>query len=213
MIVIVDYKAGNIKSVFNAFKKIGQDPVVSNSYQVLEEADAIVIPGVGAFGEGMKSLKEAGLIECLNEQVIGKKKPFLGICLGMQLLADCSLEMGEHEGLGWIGGTVKLIETGSTGLRVPHIGWNDVDFEKGNVLFDGFVEDPVFYFAHSYYFEVTNRDYVSSCCTHGITFSSSVQKDNIFGVQFHPEKSQSIGLKVLENFVKEAINSSGTCSG
>lgn len=203
MIIIIDYKAGNLKSVFNAFEAIGQKTIVTNNVADLKKAAAIVIPGVGAFGDGIASLRQLNLIEPLNEEVIEKKKPYLGICLGMQFLATEGYELGRHPGLGWIDGTVRLIKPNGPEFRIPHIGWNNIQITKRGPLFEGLEEEPVFYFVHSYHFENKDDsgDILSSTCWHGGTITSSVQKENIFGVQFHPEKSQRNGLKVLKNFV------------
>ena len=202
MIAIVDYGAGNLRSVYNAFEAIGRKTTVTKNPVDLSKADAIVLPGVGSFGDGMASLRQTNLIDALNEEVIGKKKPYLGICLGMQFLADRGEENGEHKGLGWIPGVVRLIRPNSPEFRIPHIGWNDLDVRLQAPLFDG-IEDRVFYFVHSYHFEPEGdgRDCISSVCDHGTVVTASVQRDNIYGVQFHPEKSQRSGLDLLVNFV------------
>lgn len=200
MIAIVDYDAGNVRSVFNAFESIGQKPLITRDPDMLKKAIAIVLPGVGAFGDGMASLKRMNLTEVLSEEVMVKKKPYLGICLGMQFLAKESEEMGVHRGLGWIDGSVRLIRPNDPKFRIPHIGWNNIEVKNKVPLFEGFDESPVFYFVHSYHFVPESSP--SATCWHGTTVTASIQKDNIFGVQFHPEKSQKDGLKVLENFVK-----------
>lgn len=203
MIVIIDYGAGNLRSVYNAFEVIGQSPLVTNNPLDLNKASAIVLPGVGAFGDGMASLRRLNLIEHLNEEVIVKKKPYLGICLGLQFLAQKSTEIGQHRGLGWINGTVELIKPKSREFHIPHIGWNDLIINKPSPLFTE-IENPIFYFVHSYHLQPDTDflDVVSSTVWHGVLVTASVQYDNIFGVQFHPEKSQESGLKLLENFVK-----------
>jgi glutamine amidotransferase len=200
MIAIIDYDAGNLRSVFNAFEAIGQKAFITRDPAKLKRAKAIVLPGVGAFGDGMASLKRMNLIEVLNEEIVEKKKPYLGICLGMQFLANESEELGNHRGLGWIDGSVRIIRPNDPKFRIPHIGWNNIEVKKKAPLFEGFSGDPVFYFVHSYHLEPEGSP--SATCWHGTTVTASIQKDNIFGVQFHPEKSQKEGLKVLENFVK-----------
>lgn len=204
MIAIIDYGAGNLRSVVNSFAAIGAKTRVVSSPDELGKASAIVLPGVGAFGEGMVRLRQLGLVEALNEQVLTHKKPYLGICLGLQFLAQESFEHGSHQGLGWIGGTVQRIDPQDRRYRVPHIGWNTVQIERPCPLFNGLDEEPVFYFVHSYHLVVKPEalDAVTSSCCHGVTMTASVQKDHILGVQFHPEKSQRNGLKVLENFVR-----------
>ena len=161
------------------------------------------MPGVGAFGDGMKMLRELNLITTLNEQVIGYQKPYLGICLGLQFLAKESVEYGTHKGLGWIDGIVQKIVTGNHRFRVPHIGWNEVNIQQDNPLFRNIDATPVFYFVHSYQFvaEGDSVNVITSTCWHGITITASVQKNNIYAVQFHPEKSQQSGLNILKNFV------------
>ena len=203
MIAIIDYGASNLRSVANAFKIIGCEAQITNVPADLEKASAIVLPGVGAFGDGMKMLRELNLITTLNEQVIGYQKPYLGICLGLQFLAKESVEYGTHKGLGWIDGIVQKIVTGNHRFRVPHIGWNEVNIQQDNPLFRNIDATPVFYFVHSYQFvaEGDSVNVITSTCWHGITITASVQKNNIYAVQFHPEKSQQSGLNILKNFV------------
>lgn len=204
MIAIINYGAGNLRSVFNAFEAIGQKPYITSKPGELTKADAIILPGVGAFGDGMASLRKQNYIETLKEEILVKKKPYLGICLGMQFLADVSMEMGEHSGLGIINGVVRMISPSDSKFRIPHIGWNNIAIRKRTPLFVGLENEPVFYFVNSYHFEPEDEevDKISSTCWHGNFITASIQKDNIFGVQFHPEKSQQTGLKLLENFIK-----------
>ena len=204
MIAIIDYEAGNLRSVFNAFEAIGQKPLITHDPFKLKKASAIVLPGVGAFGDGMAALRRMDLIEVLNEEVVDKKKPYLGICLGMQFLATVSEEHGTYAGLGWIDGAIRLIRPNDPKFRIPHIGWNNIDIKKRSPLYEGFEGETIFYFLHSYHLELaeTCADGVSATSWHGVTVTASVQKENILGVQFHPEKSQKDGLKLLENFVK-----------
>ena len=203
MIGVIDYGAGNLRSVLNAFRALGQTPFVIQKPSELVQASGVVLPGVGAFGKGMEKLKQMGLIEALTEAALVQKKPFLGICLGLQFLASVSREQGEHKGLGWLNGTVEAIVPSSSRHRIPHMGWNNLALERTTPLFEGVSETPTFFFVHSYEL-VLERDesrFVTSTCDHGTKIISSVQKENIFGVQFHPEKSQADGLCVLKNFV------------
>lgn len=204
MIAVVDYGAGNLRSVANAFETIGNKITVVKDPDKLARASAIVLPGVGAFGDSMAAIRRQKLVEPLEELVFGQKLPYLGICLGMQFLAEESLEKGRHRGLGWIRGKVELMSPNNGNFRIPHMGWNDISYRETCPLFEGLGEKPVFYFVHSYHLVVTEdeADCVTASCWHGLTVTAAVQKDNIFGVQFHPEKSQENGLKVLENFIK-----------
>ena len=202
MIVIVDYKMGNLRSVKKAFEKVGCDAVITSDVEVIRNASKIVLPGVGAFKDGMKHLEELNLVDVLTEQVLQRKKPFLGICLGMQLLATKSYENGENKGLSWIDAEVVKFDFNGfqKKLKVPHVGWNDVVFKNQNRLLDDVKDGSDFYFVHSYHFQ-TQEDVVTTTTEYGFDFISSVQKENIYAFQFHPEKSQGVGLKILENFV------------
>jgi glutamine amidotransferase len=159
------------------------------------------LPGVGAFGDGMANLKKFGLVDILRKEVLEQKKPFLGICLGMQMLADIGMEGGNHNGLGWIAGISRKLEGDQVPLRLPHVGWNDVSVSKNSILFGG-VKRPIFYFVHSYHIVPKDVSIISGYCRYGEKFAAAIEKDNIFGVQFHPEKSQDDGLKVLDNFLQ-----------
>lgn len=194
-VVIIDYKLGNVASVKKAFEKVGAKTIISSSKKDIMQASHIVLPGVGAFGDGMKNLIALELVDLLTERVLKKRVPFLGICLGMQLLAEKGYEFGEHKGLGWIKGEVKKL----TAPRLPHVGWNNIKVIKTNIFQD--IPDDNFYFVHSYVLKPTDGSIVSSTCNYGERFPSSIQEDNIFATQFHPEKSQRAGLKVLENFL------------
>lgn len=202
MIAIVDYGMGNIASVRNALTLLGSLGVVTSKPGDFEKATHIVFPGVGAFPDGMRELEERGLISVLEREVLGKKKPFLGICLGMQLLATMGEEGGETKGLGWIRGIARKFSIDENKFRLPHIGWDDVSISPEHPLFAG-VSSPVFYFVHSYVLESRNEDVhvAAATCSYGETFTAAIQKENIFGVQFHPEKSQKSGLLVLRNFI------------
>ncbi len=196
-IAIVDYGMGNLRSVQKAFEKIGIDCIITNNHDVIKNALKIVLPGVGAFKDAMNNLAELGLIDLLNQEVLVKKKHFLGICLGMQLIAQKSYEFGETTGLGWI--DAEVVKFPQTNLKVPHVGWNNVHFISQSKLFTNIPEDTDFYFVHSYYFQ-SQENVTTAHCEYGIDFSCAIQKENIFAVQFHPEKSQTYGLKLLKNF-------------
>ena len=199
MIVIIDYGIGNLQSVANAFEAIGCQVCVSNSSKDVKKSERIVLPGVGSFANGMKNLRDLNLIETLSEQVIKKEKTFLGICLGMQLLARDSYEKGFHKGLG-IPTTVKKLQPNDKDLKIPHVGWNDVSFGNNIPLFAGLGRKQAFYFVHSYHVIPDSSDIVIGTCDYGGNFAAAIQKDNIFAVQFHPEKSQKPGLQILKNF-------------
>lgn len=197
-IVIIDYGMGNLRSVQKAFEHVGAEALISSKHEDIRSASKIILPGVGAFKDAMGNLHKLNLIELLNEEVIQKKKPFLGICLGMQLIATKSYEFGETNGLGWIDAEVTRFPDSE--LKIPHVGWNGVAYENRSPLYEGIPDNSDFYFVHSYYFN-TDREYATGICDYGISFIASVQKENIFAVQFHPEKSQTYGLKIIENFV------------
>ncbi|MBU1014877.1 imidazole glycerol phosphate synthase subunit HisH [Patescibacteria group bacterium] len=202
MIALIDYNMGNLQSVVNAFQLLREDMRVTQNPEDVRKADAIVLPGVGAFGDGMKNLDKLGLIPVLQEEVRERKKPFLGICLGMQLAAREGTEHGIHQGLGWLDGRVERIEPGPSSYKIPHMGWNNLFVKKDTGLFSG-IEDAVYYFVHSYSFcpAPGEEESVAATCWHGKEVVAAVEKENIFGVQFHPEKSQGAGLKLLENFL------------
>lgn len=201
MIAIVDYGMGNLRSVANALQAIGAEAVVTADPAALRQARGIVLPGVGAFGEGMRNLHQAGLVEVLGEQVLQAGKPFLGICLGLQLLATTGFEHGRHDGLGWIPGTVERIPVpADTGLRLPHIGWNEVRILKREGLYAGMAGTQCFYFVHSYVFVPEDEGVASGVCAYGTEWVASVQAGNITAVQFHPEKSHTAGLGLLRSW-------------
>ena len=198
-VALIDYGAGNLHSVENALRRVGADVALVSDGDALALAERIVLPGVGAFGacyNGLASLP--GMIEALEGRVLRDGVPFLGICVGMQLLADKGLEHGETPGLGWIGGEVRALEP-SEHVKVPHMGWNDV------VVADdasGLIHPGEAYFLHSYAFDVANNAHVAARTDHGGAVTAAVARDNILGVQFHPEKSQAYGLALLERFLK-----------
>ncbi len=198
MIAIIDYGLGNLTSVLNAFERMDIPAKITNVLEEIRAADRIILPGVGAFGEGMENLRRLNMIGALREEVLIKKKPFLGICLGMQLLFQKGFEGGEFDGLGWIEGKVVKFESGE--LRIPHVGWNDVQCNLSSPLLSGGRETQTFYFVHSYYVLPADKGIIIGRCNYGLEFCAILQKENIFGVQFHPEKSQQEGLGILRKF-------------
>lgn len=202
MIAIIDYKMGNIKSLENALEFLGCKSCVTNKVEKILSADQIILPGVGAFDLAMKNLQKYNLIEVVHKAVFEKNIPILGICLGMQILADSGEENGPTDGLGWIHGSVERFSFSDPKIRIPHVGFNSIHFEnKSPNLFEGLRDEADFYFVHSYHMVCKDNSDVSSWTDYGEKFVSSVQKGNIFGVQFHPEKSQSNGLTILKNFI------------
>lgn len=199
MIVVIDYGMGNLRSVFNALDVLGADVKVSDDPRDLGSAEKIILPGVGAFGVVMANLKQMGWEEAVRRQVVQEKKPMLGICLGMQVLADEGTERGRNKGFGFISGRVERLTADR--LRLPHIGWNDVDILMEHPLFQGFSSKAIFYFVHSFHFIPHSDRVVAGTCEYGQVFTAAVAKDNIFATQFHPEKSQAAGLRFLENFI------------
>lgn len=197
-IAIIDYGMGNLASVEKVFKKIGAAPLITNSEKDIDRACFIVLPGVGAFGDGMENLVRLGLISVLTRKVIKEKTPFLGICLGMQLLGEVGYEFGINRGLGWIKGEAVALKTKKHAL--PHMGWNNIVIRKNDPLFKE-MPDNNFYFVHSFHLKCNDQSIVSSTCNYGQKFVSSIHSKNIFATQFHPEKSQLSGLKLLENFI------------
>jgi len=196
MIGIVDYGMGNLRSVYNAFKKLGIDAKIVFDEREIKDADRLVLPGVGAFGDCMKGLIDRKLIDSVRS-FIDTGKPFLGICVGMQLLFEKSLEFGEQIGLGYFNGTVKRFPEKDR-FKIPHMGWNQVNILKRHPLIDGIENGTYLYFVHSYYAPVVEETILS--CDYIDNFSAMVVRDNIAAVQFHPEKSQDMGLRILKNF-------------
>ncbi|MCX7794073.1 MAG: imidazole glycerol phosphate synthase subunit HisH [Thermodesulfovibrionales bacterium] len=201
MIVIVDYGMGNLKSVEKAFLKTGTPVKVTQNPSDIQGAEAVVLPGVGAFPDCMRNLNEKGLLEAIV-QAIQKGKPYLGICLGLQILFDESEEFGLNRGLGIIRGRVRRFSLKDRNLKIPHMGWNSVRIIKRAPIFMDIPEGSYFYFVHSYYVVPEDRSVVSTETEYGQWFVSSIWKDNIIATQFHPEKSQALGLKLLRNFVE-----------
>lgn len=196
---ILDYGSGNVRSVYNLFASVSDSVSVSNDPASIEAATHIVLPGVGAFGAAMRRIGETLPMDVVRKAVFDDKKPFLGICVGMQVLADRGLEFGDFAGLGWIGGTVDALQTGD--LPVPHIGWNGIQIERPSRLLEGLGADTDFYFLHSFVMRPSNPGVTTVSAEYGERFTCAVERDNIFGVQFHPEKSQKAGRRLVENFL------------
>lgn len=199
-VAVVDYGMGNIHSVAKALEAVGADVCVTDKPEDLQRAERIVLPGQGAFRDCMANLKASGLVNALSDEVRRHGKPFLGICLGLQLLAEVSHENGIHEGLGWLPGRVELLTVNDASLKLPHIGWNDVTFHS-IPLAQGIKARSSFYFDHSYHFVSSSQDLRIASCEYGGMFTAAVQRGNIIAVQFHPEKSQQDGLRLLKNFL------------
>lgn len=198
---IVDYGLGNLRSVMGAVEKLGHSPVVTADAGLLARADRLILPGVGAFGDGMKNLRARGLVEPLRA-LVEAGRPILGICLGFQLLAKTSEEFGAHEGLGWIRATVRRLRPRDQSLRIPHVGWNELKQTAANPLFGGVPGDALFYYVHSYHMIAEDDAIVIGRCSYGEAFVAAVSQGNVHGVQFHPEKSQRYGLALLANFIE-----------
>ena len=190
---------GNIRSICNALDFLGQRYEVSNSRKGLSNADAYILPGVGAFAAAAENLRKLGIIDELQTQILANKKPFLGICLGMQLLGEDSLEMGFSRGLGWIEGKVRKLKPIDQ-IRLPHVGWNTIEVLEENPLFLNIDKGAHFYFDHIYHL-ICDEKYAVAKCTYGYPFMAAIQKENILATQFHPEKSQRNGMKLLRNFL------------
>jgi len=200
MICIVDYGMGNTGSVKNALAYLGYEAIISDNPADFKRASHLILPGVGSFGEGMRQLRARNIIAAMEEEALVAKKPFLGICLGMQMLASKGEEGGETAGLGWINGTVKMLQGNSANFRLPHVGWNDINILRESKLLRG-TKRPIFYFTHSYYLAPENSSIIAAQAEYGEVFAATIEQENIYGVQFHPEKSQQEGLMVLENFL------------
>lgn len=200
MIAIIDYDAGNLRSVEKALISLGEDVVVSREADVLLAADKVILPGVGAFGDAMDKLKEYGLVEVINK-IVAKNIPLLGICLGLQLMFEDSDEAPGVKGLGLLKGKILRIPP-KEGLKIPHMGWNSIDIKPQARLFKGIKNNSYVYFVHSYYLKADEEDIVAASTEYSVHIHASVESGNIFACQFHPEKSSDIGLKILKNFAE-----------
>ncbi len=200
MIAIIDYDAGNIKSVEKAFQALGEEVVLTRDKDLILNADGVVLPGVGAFGDAMEKLYRYELVDVIRE-VVAKEKPFLGICLGLQLMFEKSDESPGVEGLSLLKGEILHIPEES-GLKIPHIGWNSLKYPNHGRLYKGLKEDDYVYFVHSYYLKAQDESIVTATTEYGTLIHASVEKGNVFACQFHPEKSSEVGLQILKNFVE-----------
>ena len=200
MIVIVDYGMGNLGSVIKSLNRINAVSKISTSIEDIKKADKLILPGVGHFANGMKRLKEYNYLDILNERVLTEGVPILGICLGMQLFAKHS-EEGDISGLGWIDANIKRFDVDDkVKWKVPHMGWNSINIKKENPLLEGITQDELFYFVHTYHMNCSNKKDILSTTEYSYAFTSCVQNKNIYGTQFHPEKSHDKGLEILNNF-------------
>ncbi len=201
MITIIDYGVGNIGSVVNAFKRIEVPTTIAKTENDLRDAKKLILPGVGHFDNAMKLLNKSGMRDCLDHLVNEVNIPILGICVGMQIMARCSTE-GNLEGLNWLNATVRMLDESQIKFRtkLPHMGWNDLKFCRNSILFNNLNEGDLFYFLHSYFFECNKSSDVLATTEYGMEFTAAVNHENIFGVQFHPEKSHSSGEIIFKNF-------------
>ena len=204
-VAIVDYNSGNISSVINSFKEAAQDKIniqITSDLNKIKLSDKVVLPGQGSFKSCIEALNDIeGLVETLNEFAVTNKKPLLGICVGLQMFADLGYEEIETKGLGWISGTVSKIDNQNGAYKLPHIGWNQINIVKDSRIFKDIENNSHMYFVHSYEFIPENKDVISATTDYSSKIVCSVEKENIFGTQFHPEKSDKIGLKIIENFI------------
>jgi len=199
MIAIIDYDAGNIKSVEKAIFALGEEAVLTRDSEIILMADKVILPGVGSFGDAMNSIRKYQLEEVIH-QVVNKGTPFLGICLGLQLLFENSEETPEVAGLGLLKGKILKIPA-APGLKIPHIGWNSLKYPNKGILFKGLPEDAYVYFVHSYYLKAEDENIVKATTEYGTLIHAAVENKNVFGCQFHPEKSSDVGLTILKNFI------------
>jgi glutamine amidotransferase len=198
---VINYGMGNLCSVCRALEDIGADVVIAENPMRLFEVSHIVLPGVGAFGEGMARLRDAGWVDVLQDIVMQRGKPMLGICLGMQMLATLGHEGGLEAGLGFVPGQVQLLDTLGCKLRIPHVGWNEVRYKIDDVLFNGIPDSSDFYFVHSYAFVPDNDEHLIATVSYDLDVTATVRNGNVFGCQFHPEKSSKAGRQLLTNFM------------
>lgn len=197
---LIDYGAGNFTSVYNALQFLGLDVIRVTASEQMEQVSRIILPGVGAFASAMRKLESLRLVDELRLQLTEYHKPFLGICVGMQVLATLGREFEDYHGLGFIPGVVERIPAEQHGNLLPHIGWNELTLTRPSLLFAGMPEKPIFYFVHSFHLQPQVPDSILATCKYGVDVVAVVEHDNIYGVQFHPEKSQHDGLRLLKNF-------------
>lgn len=204
MIAVINYGLGNLASIRNMFRRLGVDAIVTDDKQKIRDASKLLLPGVGHFKKGMANLHESGLVQLLNEEV-NKGKPILGICLGAQLMTKHS-EEGDVDGLGWVDAvTVRFDKEKLAELPIPHMGWSDIELRNDSELWNGLPADPRFYFVHAYHFLFDEASEVTATSRYGYDFACAFKKGNVFGAQFHPEKSHKFGMKVLENYSKLSL--------
>ena len=204
-VIIVDYKSGNISSVINSFKEVAQDKVkieITSDVSKIKSSDKVVLPGQGSFKSCVNALKSInGLVDSLNDFVMINKKPLLGICVGLQMFADVGYEETETKGLGWISGKVTRINNQNGKYKLPHIGWNQINISKKSKIFKDIKDKSHMYFVHSYEFMPVDKNFITATTDYSANHVCAVEKENIFGTQFHPEKSDKIGLKIIDNFI------------
>ena len=204
-VTIVDYNSGNIRSVINSFKEVAKDKVnikVTSDLNDIKSSDKVVLPGQGSFKSCVEALNKInGLVDNLNEFTISNKKPLLGICVGLQMFADVGYEETETKGLGWISGKVSKIDNQNGKYKLPHIGWNQINIVKHSKIFKGIENNSHMYFVHSYEFVPQDKNVISATTDYSSNIVCSIEKENIFGTQFHPEKSDKMGLRIVENFI------------
>jgi len=201
-VAIINYGMGNLGSVRRALEELGVNVIIADHPMMLIDANRFILPGVGSFGAGMQRLRDGGWIDLLYQQVFEHHKPLLGICLGMQMLTGSSEENGKNDGLNFIPGKARRLDNLGCTLRIPHVGWNEVKFQKDSILFNKIPQAMDFYFVHSYAVEVNNPSDVSATTSYGINITAAISKSNIFGTQFHPEKSSKSGKQILKNFLE-----------
>ena len=205
-VTIVDYKSGNISSVINSFKEVAQNKVkieVTSDVSKIKSTDKVVLPGQGSFKSCVDALQSInGLVDCLNDFVMNKKKPLLGICVGLQMFADVGYEESETKGLGWISGKVTKIDNQNGKYKLPHIGWNEINIVKDSKIFKNIKDKSHMYFVHSYEFVPNNQNSISATTDYSSKHVCAIEKENIFGTQFHPEKSDKLGLQIIDNFMR-----------
>lgn len=203
MIVVIDYGAGNLGSIINMLKRLGSEAVISSEVEVIKKASKLILPGVGSFDYGMQQLIDSGLIGVLNKKVLEDRTPILGVCLGVQLMTNGS-EEGNLEGLKWFDAkTVKFSFEKDSKLKIPHMGWNDTFVAKKSKLFDEIEDEYRFYYVHSYHLKPNNESDILTVAKYGYEFVSGLERENIYGVQFHPEKSHKFGMRVFKNFIEK----------